>query len=102
MAADLFGSFLLPLAVLVSAAATTSTAAVAWTLYQSLTVHERALFGDDEVDGHDGIVTAVNMNTRRSESNRRVLRVNEMAPRNGYEEAGHDPPPEPDSISRSK
>lgn len=94
------GEFLLPVAVLVSAAATTAMAALAWTLYQSLTVHERALFGDEEVDGHDGIVTAVNMNTRRSESNRRVLRVNDMSPSTGYQEAGHDPPPHPDDDRR--
>jgi len=69
--------------VLVSAAATTTTAAFAWKTYQAVNVHDRALFGSPAVDGHDGIVKAVNENTERSEVNRRVLRVNDMVPPQG-------------------
>jgi hypothetical protein len=72
--------FVLPLAVLVSAAATTATATFAWKLYSAVEEHERALFGEDRVDGHDGIVNAVNKNTERSEVNRRVLRAHDMVP----------------------
>ena len=72
--------FVVPLAVIVSAAATTTTTAIAYKLYTTVTVHERALFGEPEVNGHDGIVDAVNENTERSEVNRRVLRAHDMVP----------------------
>jgi len=79
----LVAQYVLPLAVLVSAAATTTTAGFAWKTYQAVNVHDRALFGSDAVEGHDGVVDAVNENTERSEVNRRVLRVNDMVPPQG-------------------
>lgn len=79
--ATLLQQFILPVAVIVSAAATTTTATFAWRLYRITSAHDRALFGEDRVDGHDGIVEAVNENTERSERNRRVLRAHDMVPR---------------------
>ncbi|AAY24960.1 ORF 34 [Haloarcula hispanica virus SH1] len=72
--------YVLPVAVIVSAAATTTTAAIAWQLYRAVKTHERALFGEEAVNGHDGIVEVVNENTQRSEVNRRVLRAHDMVP----------------------
>jgi len=90
---SLLSQFVLPLAVLVSAAATTATATFAWKLYSAVEEHERALFGEDRVDGHDGIVDAVNENTERSEVNRRVLRANDMVPPQGEFYRGGGRPP---------
>ncbi|ALJ99693.1 hypothetical protein BGV91_gp30 [Haloarcula californiae icosahedral virus 1] len=92
-AGTLVSQFVLPLAVLVSAAATTTTAAFAWKLYQAVNTHERALFGEPEVNGHDGIVKAVNENSERSEVNRRVLRANDMVPPQGDFYRGGGRPP---------
>ena len=75
-ASTLLYDLLLPLAVLVSAAATTATAAFAWRFYSAVETHERALFGDDDVDGHEGVLAAVNNNSERSERNRRRSKEN--------------------------
>jgi len=67
--------FLLPLAVIVSAASATSTAAFVWKLYNMSKLHDRALFGDEELEGHDGLVDAVNRNTVAvNENSQRVQR----------------------------
>jgi len=96
--ATLVSQFLMPLAVLVSAAATTATATFAWKLYTMTRLHEQALFGSDAVDGHDGVVQAVNENTERSEKNRRVLRANHMVPPQGdFYRGGGRPPANDDS-----
>jgi len=79
--ATLVSGYVLPVAVLVSAAATTATATFAWKTWQAVNTHDRALFGEPEVNGHDGIVEAVNENTERSERNRRVLRAHDLVPR---------------------
>ena len=42
--------FILPFAVIVSAAATTTTAVFAYQLWKSNQLHDRALFGDDELE----------------------------------------------------
>jgi hypothetical protein len=76
----LLSQYLIPVAVMVSAAATTSTAVFAWKTWQAVNTHERALFGEDDVRGHDGIIEAVNENTERSERNRRVLRAHDLVP----------------------
>lgn len=73
MLSALITQYILPTAVVVSAAATTTSAAIAWKLYQSVEQHERVLFGEDSIDTHEGILTAVHENQRRSERNRRIL-----------------------------
>jgi hypothetical protein len=79
----LFVRFILPLAVILSSAAASAASALALRLYRKTSVHERALFGEEDVAGHDGIIKAVNNNSerseenrKRSERNRRVLRSN--------------------------
>ncbi|AGC65555.1 hypothetical protein K745_gp30 [Haloarcula hispanica virus PH1] len=92
--ADLVSQFVLPFAVVVSAAATTTMAALAWKLYRTVTSHDRALFGEEAVNGHDGVIQAVNENTTRSEVNRRVLRAHDMVPpgpRGDYYQAASGP-----------
>lgn len=42
--------FILPVAVIVSAAATTATAGFAYQLWRATELHDRALFGDEELD----------------------------------------------------
>jgi len=96
----LVSQFILPVAVLVSAAATTTTAAFAWKLYTAVESHDRALFGEPRVDGHDGLVDAVNDNTERSEVNRRVLRANDMEPPQwDFYRGGGRPPRQTDDDS---
>jgi len=72
--APVLNDFIMPLAVIVSAAATTATATFAWRVYQLSQLHERALFGEEELDSHDGIVEAVNQNTKRTLYHRQILR----------------------------
>ncbi|AFD02308.1 putative protein 27 [Haloarcula hispanica icosahedral virus 2] len=72
--------YVLPVAVLVSAAATTSTAAFAWRLWSLSRTHDRALFGEEEVDGHDGIIETVNRNQRMTREHRQTLRREGMTP----------------------
>ena len=55
--------FLLPVAVLISAAATSATAVFAYHLWQSTTVHDRVLFGDDDLH-YPGLVDMVNAHRR--------------------------------------
>lgn len=74
-------NYLLPVAVLVSAGSATATATFAYKLWTLQKIHDRALFGEEAVDGHDGVVAAVNENTERSEVNRRVLRAHDLVPR---------------------
>jgi len=98
--ATLVSGYVLPVAVLVSAAATTTTAAFAWKLYSAVERHDRALFGEPRVDGHDGVVDAVNENTERSEVNRRVLRANDIVPPQGdFYRRGGRPPRQTDDDS---
>ena len=75
---SLVAQYIIPLAVMVSAAATTATAGIAWRLYSHVETHERALFGEQEVEGHDGIVTAVNENTQMTDTHRTVLRRHDL------------------------
>jgi hypothetical protein len=70
--------FILPLAVLVSASGTIATATFAWKLYDLTKVHDRALFGSEVVDGHDGIVSAVNENTEMTDQHRQVLHKHDL------------------------
>ena len=55
--------FLLPVAVLISAAATSATAVFAYHLWKSTTVHDRVLFGDDDLY-YPGLVQMVNSHRR--------------------------------------
>jgi hypothetical protein len=77
---DAVSDWLVPTAVLVSAASTTATAAFAWRLYTTAKVHDRALFGAEAVEGHDGLVPAVNENTQLIDQNRQILRRNDLLP----------------------
>ena len=81
--ADIIASFLLPLAVTLSATSATATAGIAWKLYQRTEAHDRALFGEDEFDGHDGLVTAVNENTAMTDRHRQVLKRHDMIAHDG-------------------
>lgn len=80
MISTLLTEYLLPVAVLVSAAATTTTATFAWRLWRLSRTHDRALFGEDEVDGHDGIIESVNENSRMTREHRMTLRREGMTP----------------------
>jgi hypothetical protein len=71
-------AFVIPLSVLISAAATTTTAVIAWRLYKTVMVHDRTLFGEPEFDGRDGIVSSVNRTQHIAEQNRRDLRAADM------------------------
>jgi len=68
--------YLAPVAVIVSAAATTSTAVFAWRMHKTVNIHERALFGEQNV--HNGLVDAVNDNTEMTDKHRRVLREHDL------------------------
>jgi len=70
---NLLNHYILPLAVIISTAGTTTTAALAWKLYQSVQHHDRALFGADDIESHEGVIRTVNRNTEKVEVNRRAL-----------------------------
>lgn len=76
----LLTSYIMPTAVIVSAAATTTTAVFAWRLYTAVKLHDRALFGEPEVEGHDGIIEQVEANEERSERHRLVLKRYDLMP----------------------
>ena len=95
---DFVSMYLVPVAVLVSAGATSTSAVIAWKLYQAVETHERTLFGESDVEGYDGVVAAVNENTQRSETNRRVLRAHDLVgPGQGSEYRGDPGPDDPES-----
>lgn len=73
----LLTEYILPLAVTISAAATTTTAVIAVKLLRAVRTHERALFGEEPIEGDDGIICAVNQNTERSEENRIALKASD-------------------------
>ena len=50
--------FVLPLAVLISAAATSATAVFAYQLWRTTSTHDRVLFGDDDI-AYPGVVHMV-------------------------------------------
>jgi hypothetical protein len=83
MPVNILQSFVLPIAVVVSAAGTTSSAVFAWKMYQSHRQHERALFGEEEVDGHDGIISTVNENTAMTDEHRRTLLKHDLINKDG-------------------
>jgi len=74
----LVSEYLIPVAVIVSATATTTSAVFLWRLFRGYQIHEQALFGVEEIEGHDGVVGAVNENTRMVDTHRRVLRRNDL------------------------
>lgn len=74
----LLRDYLLPLAVLASSASASVTLGFVYRTWQTLEEHDRALHGEESIDGHDGIVTAVNQNTRMTDHHARVLRRNDL------------------------
>jgi len=78
MVSALASNFLYPLAVVLAAGAASTTSVVAWKLYQTVENHDRALFGESDLESHDGIVSAVNENTRMTDQHRRVLRRHDL------------------------
>lgn len=72
--------YVLPVAVIVSAAATTSTAVLAYKVYEAVQTHERTLFGEESHESYNGVVPVVKRNQQRSEKNRQILRSYEMVP----------------------
>jgi len=74
MAGNLLTEFVLPAAVIISAASASATATFAWKTWQAVKVHDRALFGEEAVNGHEGVIEVVNENSELSERNRKVLR----------------------------
>lgn len=77
MEATLLSSYVMPLAVLVSATATTATATFAYKLWQLSKLHDRALFGEEKLDGHDGIISEVERNRELAEENQERSEENE-------------------------
>lgn len=73
-------AYLYPFAAIVSAAASTATAAAGWRLYRQHKKHSRTLYGEPEIDGHDGLVTAVNENSEMVDTHRRALRREDLMP----------------------
>lgn len=61
----LLASHGLEVAVTLTATSMTTVAALAVQTYRMLHVHDRALFGDDRIEGYDGLVAAHQETTER-------------------------------------